>query len=268
MTNSSGAEKLVVQGVSKVFHLPNGEAVTAVDDVSFTVQQNEYCVLLGPSGCGKSTVLRMIAGLEEPSGGTIRVDGTPVSGPDRNLGMVFQSYTSFDWLTVEGNVEFGLKCNGVPAAERRDIVDHFIGIVRLGKFRKAYPSQLSGGMKQRVAIARTLANKPGILLMDEPFGALDAETRWTMQELMTDILESTDTTVVMVTHDIEEALFLGDKIVFFSAHPGTVLEDGPVAFKQGQRVKAKEAALDLPGYVEAERHVMTLMRSQRQEMAD
>ena len=268
MSSEANREKLVASAVSKVFHLPGGEAVHALNDISFSVQRNEYCVLLGPSGCGKSTVLRMIAGLDEPTSGEIRVDGELVSEPDRNRGMVFQTYTSFDWLTVEENVAFGLKCNGVPTAERKDIAEHFIDIVRLGKFRKAYPSQLSGGMKQRVAIARTLANRPGILLMDEPFGALDAETRWTMQELMADILDSTDTTVVMVTHDIEEALFLGDRIVFFSAHPGTILEDGPVAFKQGERIKAKEAALDLPGYIEAERHVMSLMRSQRQALED
>ena len=268
--NSSKPEsaKLVVEGAGKIFTLNDGEEINAIIDVSFSVQQNEYCVLLGPSGCGKSTVLRMIAGLETPSSGRILLDGIVIERPDRDRGMVFQNYTSFDWLTVNDNVEYGMKCNGVPAKERKEMAEHFIDIVRLTKFKNAYPSQLSGGMKQRVAIARTLANQPSVLLMDEPFGALDAETRWNMQELMISILESTDTTVVMVTHDIEEALFLGDRIVFFSSHPGTVMEDGPVQFKNGRRVGIKEEALEMPGYIEAERHIMSLMRSQRQEIDD
>ena len=258
--------KLVVENAGKIFTMSDGEDVEAIVDVNFSVGKNEYCVLLGPSGCGKSTVLRMIAGLETPSSGKILLDNVEIHGPDRNRGMVFQSYTSFDWLTVQKNVEYGMKCNGVPAKERQERAAHFIEIVRLTKFKNAYPSQLSGGMKQRVAIARTLANKPSVLLMDEPFGALDAETRWNMQELMISILESTDTTVVMVTHDIEEALFLGDRIVFFSSHPGTVLEDGPVKFKKGTRVSVKEAALEMDGYVSAERHIMSLMRSQKHNL--
>ncbi len=260
--------KLIVEGVGKAFELADGQVIHAVTDTSFTVRKNEFCVLLGPSGCGKSTVLRMIAGLETPTSGRMLLDGTVIEGPDRHRGMVFQNYTSFDWLTVEKNVEYGMKINGVPAKERRETAAQFLDLVRLTKFKDAYPSQLSGGMKQRVAIARTLANKPGVLLMDEPFGALDAETRWNMQELMISIQESTDTTVVMVTHDIEEALFLGDRIIFFSRHPGTVMEDEPVAFKKGQRVAVKEDALEMDGYLEAERHIMSLMRSQRPDLED
>lgn len=255
--------KLVVDNVNKVFSTPRGNDIEAVVNTSFSVPENQYCVLLGPSGCGKSTVLRMVAGLESPTSGHILLDGKPISDPDRNRGMVFQTYTSFDWLTVEGNVEYGMKCNGVARKERQEMANHYIDLVQLTKFRNAYPSQLSGGMKQRVAIARTLANQPAVLLMDEPFGALDAETRWNMQELMLSIIESTRTTVLMVTHDIEEALFLGDRIVFFSLHPGTVIEDGPIDFKQGKRFLEKEACLDQPGYIDAERHIMSLMRSQR-----
>ena len=155
-----------------------------------------------------------------------------------------------------------MKLNGVSRAERQDRADHFIDLVKLSRFRHAYPKQLSGGMKQRVAIARTLANQPSLILMDEPFGALDAETRWSMQELMISIMDSTRTTVVMVTHDIEEALFLGDHIIFLSAHPGTVLEDDRPAFKTGQRIVQKEDALSLDGYAEAKRHIMRLMRAQ------
>ncbi len=261
--DSTASAKLVLENVGKTFTVAHGETIAAVQDVSFSVASNEFCVLLGPSGCGKSTALRMIAGLETPSSGRILLDGQPIHGTDRDRGMVFQSYTSFDWLTVEGNVEYGMKRNGVPKSERAERTAYFLDLVRLTRFKDAWPSQLSGGMKQRVAIARTLANAPDVLLMDEPFGALDAETRWNMQELMIDIGASTETTVVMVTHDIEEALFLGDRVIFFSRHPGTVLENAPVAYKQGRRIASKEEALGMPDYVEAERHIMSLMRSQR-----
>jgi NitT/TauT family transport system ATP-binding protein len=256
------AVKLAARGISKTFALRGGRTIQAVHDVSFDVHENEFCVLLGPSGCGKSTVLRMIAGLEDPTEGLFELDGREIRRPDRERGMVFQSYTSFDWLTVQKNVEYGMRLNGVPAAERRARAARYIDLVKLSKFRDAYPKQLSGGMKQRVAIARTLANEPSLLLMDEPFGALDAETRWNMQELMTSIMENTSTTVVMVTHDIEEALFLGDRIVFISRHPGTVLEDMTTDFKSGERVRLKEDVLTMPGYAEMERHIMKLMREQ------
>jgi ABC-type nitrate/sulfonate/bicarbonate transport system ATPase subunit len=258
----NGAVKLSARGISKSFPVKGGPAIQAVRDVNFDVHENEFCVLLGPSGCGKSTVLRMIAGLEDPTEGRLNLDGHEILGADRERGMVFQSYTSFDWLTVQQNVEYGMRLNKVPAAERKERADRFIDLVKLTKFRNAYPKQLSGGMKQRVAIARTLANEPSLLLMDEPFGALDAETRWNMQELMISIMETTGTTVVMVTHDIEEALFLGDRIVFISAHPGTVLEDMQTEFKGGERVRRKEDVLTIGGYTEMERHIMRLMREQ------
>lgn len=214
--------KLRIEGISKRFPLGGGRDILAIEEASFTVERNEICIILGPSGCGKSTVLRLIAGLEMPASGTLRLDGTEITGPDRERGMVFQAYTSFDWLSVRGNVEYGMRINGVPANERRLRAQKFIDLGHLGGFEDAYPSQLSGGMKQRVAIARTLANDPALLLMDEPFGALDAETRWHMQELLVGIAEAANTTTVMVTHDIEEAIFLGDKIVFMSSHPGRV----------------------------------------------
>jgi ABC-type nitrate/sulfonate/bicarbonate transport system ATPase subunit len=258
----SGEAKLVLDGVRKTFRLSGGETIDAVVDVSFEVPANQFCVLLGPSGCGKSTVLRMIAGLETPSAGRLSLDGAEVTGTARDRGMVFQTYTSFDWLTVRRNIEYGMKINGVDARRRRARAAELMELVRLTRFADAYPSQLSGGMKQRVAIARTLANEPNLLLMDEPFGALDAETRWNMQELMISIAQTTDTTTVLVTHDIEEALFLGDRIVFFSRHPGTVIEDAAAAFKNNRRYGSKEEVLDLPGYIDAERHIMGLMRSQ------
>lgn len=258
----TGQSALEIRNVSKRFDLGRGRSVQAVEDISFDVERNSICVLLGPSGCGKSTVLRMMAGLETPTGGEVVIGGRRVEGPGRDRGMVFQAYTSFDWLSVRKNVEFGMKINGVGSAERRERADHFINLVGLDKFAEAYPSQLSGGMRQRVAIARTLANDPEVLLMDEPFGALDAETRWLMQELMIDVAEQTNTTMVIVTHDLEEAIFLADKIVFLSSHPGRLKEEIVPAFKQGQRISDKEKVVKLQGYGELEAHLMHLMRQE------
>ncbi|MAQ38043.1 MAG: nitrate ABC transporter ATP-binding protein [Thioclava sp.] len=258
----SAETALEIREISKEFELSGGRKLVAVEGAGFTVERNSICVLLGPSGCGKSTILRMIAGLETPSGGEIIIGGRRVEGPGRDRGMVFQAYTSFDWLTVRKNVEFGMQINGVPAAERRERAERFINLVGLGKFAEAYPSQLSGGMRQRVAIARTLANDPEVLLMDEPFGALDAETRWLMQELMIDVAEKTNTTMVIVTHDLEEAIFLADKIVFLSSHPGRVKEVIVPEFKQGTRIADKERAVKLDGYSDLEAHLMRLMREE------
>ncbi|QPZ91106.1 ABC transporter ATP-binding protein [Thioclava electrotropha] len=258
----SAETALEIREISKEFELSGGRKLVAVEGAGFTVERNSICVLLGPSGCGKSTILRMIAGLETPSGGEIVIGGRRVEGPGRDRGMVFQAYTSFDWLTVRKNVEFGMQINGVPAAERRERAERFINLVGLGKFAEAYPSQLSGGMRQRVAIARTLANDPEVLLMDEPFGALDAETRWLMQELMIDVAEKTNTTMVIVTHDLEEAIFLADKIVFLSSHPGRVKEVIVPEFKKGARIADKERAVKLDGYSDLEAHLMRLMREE------
>ena len=253
---------LEIRNVSKAFPLGGGKELLAVDGISFEVERNAICVLLGPSGCGKSTVLRMMAGLETPTNGEVAIGGKTVEGPGRDRGMVFQAYTSFDWLSVRKNVEFGMKINGVGAAERRERAAHFIDLVGLGKFADAFPSQLSGGMRQRVAIARTLANDPEVLLMDEPFGALDAETRWLMQELMIDVAEQTSATMVIVTHDLEEAIFLADKIVFLSSHPGRLKEEIVPEFKQGQRIADKERVVKMDGYGELEAHLMHMMREE------
>lgn len=254
--------KLRLKGVGKSFRLPRGETIEAIANVSFDARENEVCVLLGPSGCGKSTVLRMVAGLEQPTTGELTLDGEPIVAPDQERGMVFQAYTSFDWLTVQQNVEYGMRLNHVPRQERRERAEHFIELVGLSRFASTYPRHLSGGMKQRVAIARTLANAPAILLMDEPFGALDAQTRWQMQELMMDIVKAANTTVLMVTHDIEEAIFLADRIEFMSRHPGRVHEEIIPAFKQGRRIGQKEELIGLAGYGDMERHILQLMREQ------
>lgn len=259
---SASSAKLVVDGVTKRFVLGKGREIQAIAEASFTVEQNEICTILGSSGCGKSTMLRMMAGLETPTTGELRLNDAVITGPDRDRGMVFQAYTSFDWLTVWGNIEYGMRINGVPKQQRRVRTQEFIELVHLDGFEDAYPSQLSGGMKQRVAIARTLANDPSLLLMDEPFGALDAETRWHMQELLVRIAETTNTTMVMVTHDIEEAIYLGDKIVFMSSHPGRVHKIIIPEFKQGKRYGSKEDVIGLEGYGVLEKEIMRLMQEQ------
>jgi NitT/TauT family transport system ATP-binding protein len=266
--NLEARHQLSVCNVSKEFSFGSGNSLVALDNVSFEVQSNEICILLGPSGCGKSTMLRMVAGLEEPTSGMISLGGKGICGAGRDRGMVFQSYTSFDWLTVQKNVEYGMRLNGLSKAECMERAGHFIELVNLTKFKNAYPSQLSGGMKQRVAIARTLANDPSILLMDEPFGALDAETRWTMQELTMKIAETSKTTVLMVTHDIEEAIVLAHRIIFLSINPGRVKENMTMDFKQGHRGVDKESILELPGYHEIDKKIMRMMREESSSRDD
>jgi NitT/TauT family transport system ATP-binding protein len=208
--------------------------VTVIRDVTFSVPdlpgKGEFITILGPSGCGKSTVLRLIAGLRPhypASEGSVRVTGKPVAGPGADRSMVFQDYTSFDNRTVEDNVAFGLECRGVPAAERRALAQGWIAKVGLDVKRDAskYPSELSGGMRQRVAIARTLILSPRIILMDEPFGALDPTTRLHMQALLVDLWREAQATVFFVTHSIEEAVYLGDRVYVFSSAPGTILRE-------------------------------------------
>ncbi|WP_371229545.1 ABC transporter ATP-binding protein [Roseovarius sp. 2305UL8-3] len=252
---------LTVNNVGKTFNTRSGQ-IEALRDVSFSVAKNEVCVLLGPSGCGKSTLLNIVAGLEMPTTGQLWLEDHPILGPARERGMVFQSYTSFPWLTVTQNVEYGMKLNGVPQAERKKRAREFIDLVHLTKFSDAYPKNLSGGMKQRVAIARTLANVPQIVLMDEPYGALDAETRWHMQEMLLEIVRTTHTTILLVTHDIQEAIFLADRIVFLSAHPGRLKTILNLDFKAGKEIESKEDLIALDGYAACEREIMSLMRNE------
>lgn len=187
-----------------------------------TVNASEFAVIVGPSGCGKTTLLRIVAGLEKPSSGKITLNGRPIKGPGQDRGVVFQSYSLFPWLTVEDNVAFGPRQCGKSPAQVREIVDHYLEVTGLTPFRKLYPKALSGGMKQRTAIARALANDPDILLMDEPFGALDAQTRVVMQELLLKVWEGEHKTVLFITHDIDEAIFLADTIHVMTRHPGTI----------------------------------------------
>lgn len=218
--------KLKVTGVSKIFPAngKKGNEVTALQNISLEVKESEFVVIVGPSGCGKSSLLNIIGGLEEATEGTVEVDGKIVTGPGADRGMVFQGYSLFPWLTVQKNVEFGLKMSRKPAAERVETARQFIHLVGLDGFENALPGQLSGGMKQRAAIARTLANHPEVLLMDEPFGALDAQTRVVMQELLAGISRETRNTTLFITHDIDEAILLGNRIYVMSRRPGTVRE--------------------------------------------
>jgi NitT/TauT family transport system ATP-binding protein len=232
--------KLQVSGVAKSFATPKGEVIEVVRDLSFTIEDirrpgtdqdlGEFFVLLGPSGCGKSTVLRMVAGLIPPDRGTIALDGVLVTEPGRDRGMVFQSYTSFDWMSALENVAYGLKLQGMPKPEREQVARRMLEEVGLEGFAQAYPMKLSGGQKQRVAIARTLAINPKMILMDEPFGALDAQTRIEMQRLLLEIWAKHANTVLFVTHDIGEALLLADRILVMSPRPTTVIEEMRVPF--------------------------------------
>ena len=235
---------------------------TALQNISMTLNEGEVVAFVGPSGCDKTTMLRLIAGLEPQTRGRIATFGNLVTGPGPDRGMVFQAYTSFPWLTARKNIEYGMKIVGVPKAERAARAEEMLKLVHLDNFADAYPSSMSGGMKQRVAIARTLAQSPKILLMDEPFGALDAQVRWEMQEMMIEVIEREKKTVVVVTHDIEEAIYLADRIIFFTRNPGRIKEDIVVEFKQGKRFERKEDMFGQPGYPELERRLFAMMREE------
>ena len=214
--------QIVVEGVSHTYRPPRGRTVLALDDVSLTVGAREFVALLGPSGCGKSTLLYLIGGFLPNESGTILVDGKPVCAPGPDRGIVFQHFALFPWKTVRANILYGLERQRLPRPERERRAQAFIDLVGLKGFEDSYPSQLSGGMRQRTAIARTLAFNPGILLMDEPFGALDAQTRALMQSELLGILRRDPKTVIFVTHDVQEAVYLADRVAVMSARPGRI----------------------------------------------
>jgi len=218
--------KLAIDGVSRVFPgVRGGPPTEALTPTSLAVADNDFITIVGPSGCGKSTLLRIVAGLDQPSSGRVLLDGSPVSTPGADRGMVFQSYTLFPWLTVRDNVCFGLRERGVAPARQNEIADRWLAKVGLEGFEHHYPKMLSGGMQQRTAIARALANDPKILLLDEPFGALDNHTRGLMQEMLLALWEAERKTVLFVTHDIEEAIFMASRVVVMSARPGRIKAD-------------------------------------------
>jgi NitT/TauT family transport system ATP-binding protein len=215
---------LEVKGLGKTFTTPQGKEVNALKNIDFTVHRREFVCVIGPSGCGKSTLIRILAGLETPTTGEILLNGEAVTGPGPDRGMVFQGYTLFPWLTVKRNVMFGLLESGRSKVTAEEEALQWIDLVGLSQFANSYPHQLSGGMKQRVAIARALANQPKILLMDEPYGALDAQTRAKMQQYLMEIWQNIDVTVLFITHDLDEAIYLADRILVLKANPGEVHE--------------------------------------------
>ena len=254
--------KLQVKNLSRIYEGNNGPVV-ALQDVNLTVKESEFVMIVGPSGCGKTTLINIIGGLDEATSGEVLLDGKPVSAPGVDRGMVFQGYSLFQWLNVQKNIEFGLKMKGIPAAERADQAKKYIELVGLKGFETALPKQLSGGMKQRVAIARTLANEPEVLLMDEPFGALDAQTRVVMQELLADISRRTGTTILFITHDIDEAVLLGERVYVMSRRPGTVRDVIEVNIP-GER---SHNSLVLPEFLETKKQIMDMLWQESQDAA-
>jgi len=255
------APRLQVDKVSLRYQSPNGSTFTALEQVSFEVPDQQFAVLVGPSGCGKSSLLYLTAGLAEPTEGEIYVGGQQVEGPGADRGMVFQSYTLFPWLTVRQNVEFGLKRRNMPAAQRKDIVDYYVNEVGLAPFADNYAKQLSGGMMQRVAIARALANDPQILLMDEPFGALDSQTRLQMQQLLLRVWGNSKKTVLFVTHDIDEAILLGDRVYVMGARPGRIkrILDVPI-----ERPRTLDMVMER-SFIEMKREIFGLLHDELEE---
>ncbi len=250
--------KLRIDNVLLRFTPRMGHPVTALDRISLEVDENEFSVIVGPSGCGKSSLLRLVAGLIQPTAGAIYLDGKLVTKPGKDRGMVFQSYTLFPWLTVQDNLEFGLKIAGMAAEERAAVARRFIAEVGLEGFERAYPKQLSGGMMQRVALARALANDPDILLMDEPFGALDSQTRSLMQELLLKIWEHSHKTVLFITHDIDEAIRLGDRVYVMTARPGRIKEEVAIDISRPRSVDV----LTADEFIAIKRRIMTLIREE------
>ena len=260
--------KISFDNVGKVFR-GRGATVTALDAISFDVRDGEFVVLVGPSGCGKSTLLDLLGGLSAPTSGRILVDGVPVTGPGLDRGIVFQQYALLPWRTARGNVEFGLEAKGIPRRQRQSQAREFLQLVGLAGFADRYPHELSGGMKQRVAIARSLAFDPDVLLMDEPFAALDAQTRNGLQDELLRIWEQTGKTVVFITHGIEEAVYLGQRVAVMTSRPGRIkkIVDVPIT--------ARSATEDLrsdPEFTRYRHEIWTLLRdevtrAQDQELA-
>lgn len=250
-----------IDDISRRFTRDDGEEVLALDRVSLTIADDEFISFVGPSGCGKTTLLRIIAGLDHADSGSVLVDGNPILGPGPKVGMVFQEYSLFPWRSVLNNVAFGLQMKGVSKTERQQIARKYISLVGLDQFEKSYPFELSGGMRQRVAIARALANDPDLLLMDEPFGALDAQTRNKMQAELLVIWDRSKKTILFVTHSVDEAVFLSDRIVVMSPRPGRIRSVVPV---QITRPRDRTA----PEFASLRRDVLSLIEEESKQAND
>ena len=247
---------IIAENITKIYKTKKKD-VLAMENCHIEVLENEFVSIVGTSGCGKSTLLRMLAGLDFPTDGEIIIQDRKVKGPGVDRGMVFQGYTLFPWMSVEDNIKYGLKQKKMPKKEQDEIVDKYLAIIGLKKFRKAYPNQLSGGMKQRVAIARALANNPELLLMDEPFGALDPITKSSMQLFIRQIWQKDKPTIAFVTHDIDEAVFLSTKIYVMSARPGRVREIIPVYLPYNRTLDLK----DTPEFLKIRDRINDLLNS-------
>lgn len=250
MAGKEGNIKVSIQGIEKKYNTRKGEVV-ALNGVNFDIKENEFICVIGPSGCGKSTLLNIIAGLLEPTAGQILIDGKPIQGTGTDRGVVFQQYALFPWLTVKKNVEFGLKLKGLSKDECDSIAMKYLKMVELEKFADSYPKELSGGMKQRVAIARAYAMNPEVLLMDEPFGALDAQTRTQLQTELLKAWQEENKTCFFVTHDIEEAIVLATRVVIMSARPGRIKEvvDIDIPYPRDQETKMSERFIELKNHI-------------------
>ncbi|MFV2048581.1 ABC transporter ATP-binding protein [Metabacillus sp. YM-086] len=251
---------ITIRSLSKQFPA-EPKPVTALEEVNMDIQDGQFTCIVGASGCGKSTLLKIVGGLEKPSTGFVKVNEKTNPKPDKSRGMMFQSYTLYPWLTVRQNIEFGLKIQNVPQAEREKVSEMLIDQIKLRGFEHLYPSSLSGGMQQRVAIARMLANDPEILLMDEPFGALDAQTRTLMQSLLIDLWEKNHKTVLFVTHDIDEAIILGDVVYVMSSHPGKVKKRIEIPL---ERPRYHDSFLE-PEYREIKQEITELLYDENQK---
>jgi NitT/TauT family transport system ATP-binding protein len=257
----SAAPKLTVRNVMLRFERRGHPPLVALDDVSIDVGDREFSVIVGPSGCGKSTLLLLVAGLLAPTAGRMQLGDRLIAAPGPERGMVFQSYTLFPWLTVQRNIEFGPRLLGRPAAARAEIARRYISEVGLTGFEDAYPRQLSGGMRQRVALARALANDPEMLLMDEPFGALDSQTRWVMQQLLLRVWEHAHKTVLFVTHDIDEAILLGDRVYVMTARPGRIKEEIAIPIARPRTVDL----VTTPAFIALKRRILDLLQEEVQK---
>jgi len=256
--------QLSIRGVSRTFTGTRGQKTQALLPIDFEVRENDFVTILGPSGCGKSTLLRIVAGLDYPTEGRVLLDGQTIEGPGADRGVVFQSYTLFPWLTIAQNIRFGLRERGMSEAEQKERSDFFIAKVGLRGFENHFPKQLSGGMQQRTAIARALANDPKMLLLDEPFGALDNQTRVLMQELLLGIWESARKTVLFVTHDIDEAIFMANRVAVFSARPGRIKTEIPVDFPHPRHYTIKTS----PEFMEIKARLTEEIRAESMAAAE